>query len=183
MRTVRPDLRSFRPWPSSAVRRFYPTCLTCSVLADNGRLSDCAGTETSSHPAHLSRARITIWRSWYGAIFGPGSLVNIVNARPLSFVSRHMPAIQKSVSSGLVKTICLLSRVSRIRKCIKAVCGAQAAVRCELSVLGTVIVDRPLVRTCPAPSTLHEIASSRDRSIAPMIGAISVILISSRASR
>ncbi|MBB2707771.1 UNVERIFIED_ORG: hypothetical protein GGE63_005930 [Rhizobium esperanzae] len=47
---------------------------------------------------------MTICRSWYGAMSGPGSIVSMVKAWPTSGVSRQMPAMQKIGSSFFVNS-------------------------------------------------------------------------------
>jgi hypothetical protein len=51
---------------------------------------------------------MTICRSWYGSISGPGALVSMVKASPTSGVLRQMPAIQNHGWPRLVNSLELL---------------------------------------------------------------------------
>ena len=79
-------------------------CWTCSEPAGKGLINDFAETEGSSHAAQSARSRMTICRSWYGAMSGPGSIVSIVKASPASLLARQMPAMQNQGSPFLVKS-------------------------------------------------------------------------------
>lgn len=70
----------------------------------SGLISDFADTVGSSQSAQAQRSRMTICRSWYGAMSGPGSIVSMVKAWPTPGISRQMPAMQKIGSSFLVKS-------------------------------------------------------------------------------
>lgn len=116
---------------------------------------------------------------------GPGGIISIVEASATSLSARQMPvdaeprlaafreqAARPRASSFFVR---------RLGELVKAVRWDEAATRRELASVRAELVDA-LAAPRPTPSALHQIAAWGSPLIVRTIGAVSVILMSSRAS-
>src|ERR1700733_4604896 len=100
---------------------------------------------------------MTICRSWYGAMSGPGSIVNIFFCPP--YARDTKPGLALLGEEPLVLPLLLF--VGRVRELIESVRDDQATAGVELASVGSKIVNRPAVLSRPAPPPLHEIAYVR----------------------
>src|ERR1700733_7554797 len=100
---------------------------------------------------------MTICRSWYGAMSGPGSIVNIFFCPP--YARDTKPGLALLGEEPLVLPLLLF--VGRVRELIESVRDDQATAGVELASLRSKIVNRPTVLSRPAPPPLHEIAYVR----------------------